>query len=67
MVPVLTLAGKGRNGLGLKNIEERVQAINGSLSIDSLPGKGTSIYIELEIPEETETVPGKKQKGKLIP
>ncbi len=37
-------------GLGLKNIEERVQSIRGSFSIDSTPGKGTSVYIELEIP-----------------
>ncbi len=37
-------------GLGQKNIEERVQSIRGSFSIDSTPGKGTSVYIELEIP-----------------
>jgi two-component system NarL family sensor kinase len=43
---------KGKKGQGLKNIEERVKPINGSFSIDSMPGKGTSVYIELEIPDD---------------
>ncbi len=42
---------RDKKGLGLKNIEERVKPINGSFSMDSMPGKGTSVYIELEIPE----------------
>lgn len=39
-------------GLGLKSMAERVKYINGSFSIDSQPGKGASVYIELEIPEQ---------------
>ncbi|WP_118950605.1 ATP-binding protein [Taibaiella helva] len=38
-------------GLGLKSMAERVKYLNGSFSIDSQPGKGASVYIELEIPE----------------
>jgi PAS domain S-box-containing protein len=36
-------------GLGLKNISTRVNSFNGSFYIDSLPGKGTTITIELPI------------------
>lgn len=35
------------NGLGLKNIEERIKIIGGGLHIDSDPGKGTTITITL--------------------
>ena len=37
------------NGLGLKNISTRVNSLNGSFYIDSLPGKGTTITIELPL------------------
>lgn len=37
----------GSGGLGLKNIEARVAYINGSLEIDSRPGKGTTFIIEV--------------------
>ncbi|MBS1585101.1 MAG: sensor histidine kinase [Bacteroidetes bacterium] len=36
-------------GLGLKNIEARVAYINGSLEIDSRPGKGTTYIIEVPL------------------
>lgn len=53
-----------KKGLGLKNIEERVQSIRGSFSIDSTPGKGTSVYIELDIPAGMpETKRGKDKSG----
>lgn len=35
-------------GLGLRNINSRVQAINGKVQIDSGLGEGTRIEIELE-------------------
>ncbi len=38
-------------GLGLKNIHSRVAAFNGIVSIESIPGKGTICYIEVN-PEE---------------
>lgn len=38
-----------REGMGLKNIKNRVAFLNGKLEIDSVPDKGTSTYIELKI------------------
>lgn len=39
------------NGFGLKNIYYRIKALQGTLSINSVKGKGTTIYIEIENPE----------------
>ena len=41
-------------GMGLKSITDRVQSINGKMSITNLSGHGTGIY--LEVPLQTETV-----------
>lgn len=38
-----------REGMGLRNIKNRVAFLNGKLEIDSVLNKGTSIYIELKI------------------
>lgn len=35
-------------GIGLKSIKSRVQAMKGNMDIDSRPGEGTTIYIELQ-------------------
>ncbi len=35
-------------GMGLKNIKERVQALKGSIDINSIKDKGTSLYIEVD-------------------
>lgn len=40
-----TLQGAGRKGLGLFNIQERLQLISGTMTIRSHPGKGTSITL----------------------
>lgn len=37
------------SGMGLTNIRNRVMAIGGSYTIDSTPGKGTSILVEVEL------------------
>ena len=37
------------NGFGFKNITSRVQSLDGSLTIDSSLGKGTTVTIELQI------------------
>ena len=36
-------------GIGLKGIEERVAKLNGTLEIDSRPGKGTTLSIDIPI------------------
>ncbi len=39
-------------GFGLSNIQNRVSAFGGQLSIDSEKGRGTSVYIEFPLAEE---------------
>jgi signal transduction histidine kinase len=39
--------GGRKGGYGLKNMQERISEINGSISIESAPGKGTEINIQL--------------------
>jgi len=39
-----------RDGVGLTTVRERVHSLNGQLDIDSTPGKGTSVYIEFNLP-----------------
>ncbi len=41
-----------KNGLGLKNMETRVKTLNGTFLIDSYPGKGTSVTVEIPIHKE---------------
>jgi signal transduction histidine kinase len=43
------LAGNGRtgNGFGLLSMQERAEAIGGSWSIESTPGKGTRVMVRL--------------------
>ncbi|MHA7943950.1 tetratricopeptide repeat-containing sensor histidine kinase [Formosa sp. 3Alg 14/1] len=46
--------GKGfqknkKHGIGLRNIKERLQKVEGSLDIDSSPGHGTSITIDIPL------------------
>ena len=38
-----------RGGLGLAGIQERVQRIGGSLQVDSAPGKGTRVTVQVPI------------------
>ena len=39
-------------GLGLTSMLERSKILGGSLQIESAPGRGTSIIIEVPVPEE---------------
>jgi len=50
-----------RKGMGLNSIERRVKELNGNMHISSMPGKGTNIYIEFHIADETEA-PGNEPK-----
>lgn len=43
-----------KNGMGLKNIKNRVEFLNGKLEIDSKINQGTSAYIELNVINENQ-------------
>lgn len=45
-------SGNG-NGMGLNNLRTRVSSMNGVVEIDTAEGKGTSVFIELEIAPDT--------------
>src|SRR5260370_36508899 len=40
---------KGKKGLGLVSMEERVRLVNGTLSIRSKPGKGTRVRVRVPL------------------
>jgi signal transduction histidine kinase len=44
-----------RSGLGLRGIEERVRDLGGTFRIDSSPGAGTSLHVELPLAGITTT------------
>jgi signal transduction histidine kinase len=44
---------KSKIGMGLRNIKNRVEFLNGKLEIESIINKGTSVYIELKAKNET--------------
>jgi signal transduction histidine kinase len=41
----------GNRGLGILGMQERIQLLGGSFELDSVPGKGTSITVELSVSE----------------
>lgn len=41
--------GKASGGIGMKNLRQRTDALNGLLKIDSAPGKGTTINVQFVI------------------
>jgi PAS domain S-box-containing protein len=43
--------GRGKGGLGLVSMEERIRLVNGTLSIRSQPGKGTRLEIRAPLRE----------------
>ncbi len=45
-------AVRGRGGLGLVNMQERAHALGGKLHIDSHPGLGTEISVEIPLSED---------------
>lgn len=47
----------GRQGLGLTSMTERVRMLGGQLKIQSTPGQGTQLVVELPIPEPDEAPP----------
>jgi signal transduction histidine kinase len=47
-------AGSPRKGLGLTSMQERVRLVNGTISIDSKPMRGTSIHVRVPLGSESE-------------
>jgi len=41
-------SSREQGGLGLKNLHSRIQALQGHISVESAPGAGTTVYIELD-------------------
>jgi signal transduction histidine kinase len=55
-------SGRGRRGLGLLGIEERVAGFRGSMRIETAPGSGSRLTVELPaLPREAK--PGRKPAG----
>lgn len=44
-----TIVLKGTKGIGWTNIQHRIEFLKGKLDVNSEPGKGTSVHIELNI------------------
>ncbi len=44
---------KRQRGLGILGMEERIKRVGGALTIDSQPGKGTTLKADLPMPENT--------------
>lgn len=44
--------GAGREGMGRRNIETRVQAMNGTVRFDSTPGHGTTVTVQIPLHRE---------------
>jgi two-component system NarL family sensor kinase len=44
--------GKAGDGMGMSNLRARAAEFNGTIRIDSLPGRGTTVVIDLPIPQK---------------
>jgi PAS domain S-box-containing protein len=44
-------------GLGIASMRERVRQANGSMTVDSAPGKGTRIKVRIPLPRRTDETP----------
>ena len=51
-----TEMAKQTGGLGLTSMEERLKALNGSLSIQSEPNRGTTVHARLPLPLESNSL-----------
>jgi signal transduction histidine kinase len=41
--------GRARQGLGITNMQERIMAVDGRLTVESEPGVGTTVHAEVEV------------------
>jgi signal transduction histidine kinase len=46
-------SSKNEEGIGLKNIYNRIRFLKGEVDFDSAPGKGTAIVIHVPLPNTT--------------
>lgn len=46
-------SGKKRNGIGLQNMLSRIKSLNGSMSIETEPGRGVQLRFELPLTNHT--------------
>jgi len=44
-----------KTGIGLHNLQTRVQSLDGHFTLESQAGEGTTVFIEFEIPKNTNT------------
>ena len=49
--PVLAMAPHARRGLGLAGIDERLAGLGGRLRLESQPGRGARVILEVPLPE----------------
>ncbi len=47
---------QSKKGAGLYNLHNRLKSMNGTISIKSEPGRGTSVYIEINLPENQHSI-----------
>ncbi|PYI87331.1 MAG: histidine kinase, partial [Verrucomicrobia bacterium] len=46
------MSGKGKKRLGLLGMQERVRLVDGHLTIQSEPGRGTTVMVEIPLKHE---------------
>ena len=51
-ISIAASPGPAQGHFGLSGIRERVQRRNGEMSVESMPGKGTSVTVSLRTGEE---------------
>ncbi len=61
-VGIVTASKDGQKGLGLFGMQERASLIGGTLTIESRPGAGTTIFLEVPL-ELTEAIDGQNQNS----
>ena len=62
--PSTKSAGSVRDGgFGLETMHERVESLGGTLSVESIPGEGTSLAVELPLSRSSEKNPEDQKSG----
>lgn len=54
-VTTLSSGGKVRQHLGVLGMRERIEAVGGTLEIESVLGSGTTVFARVPLPQESET------------